>query len=108
MPNDVLSRIAYRTGPGGNFALHFNEHRLVYESVADTLRDHDDFFDFRNPEERRRAIDQNTMVYLQWYPVTPIGSVVLAAPDLESLWRWIDEECILERHGDRGRTGSGP
>lgn len=61
--------------------LEHNPHRDVYESVIDQY----DADSFPTPEDLQQAVDTGEVWQLQWYPETPIGFHVIAAPTLERL-----------------------
>ena len=87
----VLDKIAALTEAGGSFTLDWNDHRAVHESVAQKI-DTNDYYDFENEAEIARAIEQNTIVVLQWYPRTSVSFMTYAAPDLESLFAWLEKD----------------
>ena len=61
--------------------LSHNEHKDVYESIEYFY----DANDFISPEEWRRAVAENSVWVLQWYPDTPIGFYRMAASTLEAI-----------------------
>jgi hypothetical protein len=61
--------------------LSHNEHKDVYESIQDFY----DAKDFVSPEEYIKAIDENSVWQLQWYPETPVGFHIVAASSLEAI-----------------------
>ena len=77
--------------PAHKASLHLchNDHKSVYQSVEDWLADNerDDgcWFEWVSPEERRKAIKDDSVWTLQWYPETPVGFCALAASDLNVL-----------------------
>jgi len=61
--------------------LSHNEHRDVYETV-------EQFYEsdcFVSPEEWRKAVAEDNVWVLQWYPDTPIGFYRIAASTLEAI-----------------------
>lgn len=65
--------------------LAHNPHREFYQSVADyTVRD-DGLDDFVSKEERARAIEQDELWELHWYPDTPVGFHRRYASTLEAV-----------------------
>ena len=68
--------------------LSHNEHRDMYETIEEFY----DLEDFVSPEELQKAIAEDSVWVLQWYPDTPIGSYCLLASSLEAL-----EAVIKER-----------
>jgi hypothetical protein len=67
--------------------LTHNSHRDVYE----TIEEHYDCDDFVSPEELKKAIAEDSVWVLQWYPDTPIGSYSILASSLEALQTTIKE-----------------
>jgi len=68
--------------------LTHNEHRDVYETV-------EDFYEvecFVSPEEFAKALSENSVWVLQWYPETPIGFHRIAASTLEALKSYFEKE----------------
>jgi hypothetical protein len=61
--------------------LTHNEHRDMYE----TIEEYYDRHDFVSPEELKKAIAEDSVWVLQWYPDTPIGSYSILASSLEAL-----------------------
>jgi len=62
-----------------------NEHRDLYMTVEDRLRELSDFDNLPDidPEIKQLMIEKNTMIELQFYPVTPIGFYRLFHWDLD-------------------------
>ena len=61
--------------------LSHNEHRDMYETV-------EEFYDAENfvsPEEWDKAVKEDSVWVLQWYPDTPIGFYIIAASTLEAI-----------------------
>ena len=61
--------------------LSHNEHKDVYESIQDFY----DAKDFVSLEEYIKAIDENSVWKLHWYPDTPIGFYIICASSLEAI-----------------------
>ena len=61
--------------------LSHNEHRDVYETVEEFYEA--DFF--VSPEEWHKAVAEDSVWVLQWYPDTPIGFNRIAASTLEAI-----------------------
>lgn len=61
--------------------LTHNGHRDMYETIEEFYGLHD----FISPEELQKAIAEDSVWVLQWYPDTPIGSYCLLASSLEAL-----------------------
>lgn len=58
-----------------------NEHRDVYETIENFY----DFESFISQEEFTKAIAEDSVWVLQWYPETPIGFHRISASTLEAL-----------------------
>jgi hypothetical protein len=67
----------------GLFLTH-NEHRDVYQSPADWIRENE-LYEFASEEAKQRAIATDEIWTLHWYPETPISFNAIAAPTLEEL-----------------------
>ena len=68
--------------------LTHNEHRDVYETV-------EDFYEvdcFVSLDELAKAISEDSVWVLQWYPETPIGFHRIAASTLEALQKALKEK----------------
>ena len=61
--------------------LTHNEHRDVYETIENFYHPED----FISPEEWRKALSENSVWVLHWYPDTPIGAYRIAASTLEAI-----------------------
>lgn len=66
--------------------LTHNEHRDTYENLAEWLENHPAreglFF---SQEAKERAIKTDECWVIQWYPDTPVGFLIAAAPTLGEL-----------------------
>ncbi len=78
--------------PPHKASLHLthNEHRNYYQSAAAWIEEQETFgggptFDWVSPEEREKAIRDDSVWVLHWYPETPVGFCCLAASSLEAL-----------------------
>jgi hypothetical protein len=61
--------------------LTHNDHRDVYETVQEFY----DVDDFVSPEEWHKAVAEDSVWVLHWYPNTPIGFNRIAASTLEAI-----------------------
>lgn len=69
-----------------------NDHKDVYETPEQWIVDHDDWCEWKNDEDKQRAIDTDSIWTIQWYPETPIGFITVAAPTLPELLEWANSE----------------
>lgn len=78
--------------PEHKFGLYLsnNHHKLIGETIQECY----DAKDFVSPEEYIKAIDENSVWVLGWYPETPIGYHVMAASSLQAI-----EDAIERAHG---------
>lgn len=72
-----------------SFALQFNDHHNVYQTVAETFEDSArdqkaDYYGDCPPEEREKMIATDTIWTLHIYPNTPIGFNVYHAATLDA------------------------
>jgi len=67
--------------------LTHNEHRDVYETVEEFYN----VEDFISIEELAKAIAEDSVWVLQWYPNTPVGFNRIAASTLEAIQQWLKE-----------------
>jgi hypothetical protein len=71
-----------------SLTLTHNDHKSVYETVAERVADdpyYSDAVHWVSEEQRQKAIASNEMWTLHWYPRTPVGFCVLHACDLDVL-----------------------
>ena len=61
--------------------LSHNEHRDVYETIEEFY----DAEDFASLEEWNKAVAEDSVWVLHWYPNTPIGFIRIAASTLEAI-----------------------
>ncbi len=66
----------------GLYLVH-NAHKDVYETIEQYYED--DPNDWVSEDQRLKALKENSVWDLQWYPDTPIGSYRLLACDLDVL-----------------------
>lgn len=74
--------------PAHKASLHLdhNDHLSYYQTAAQWIADHrSGDWTWASDEQRQKAIDTNEVWTLQWYPRTPIGSICIAAADLDAL-----------------------
>ena len=80
----------------GSMILTVDGHKAVYESVEDYLKGFgEEHTSFSSDEEKRLAIETDTIWELQWYPDTPVGFYCIGAASPEALMAAY-EDFILE------------
>lgn len=72
--------------------LQHNEHRDYYEDAEYYINQHKDQYEWKSEEHKKRAIETDEIWTLQWYPNTPIGFLAVAAPTLEELLEFANED----------------
>ncbi len=70
--------------------LTHNEHKDVYETVEQFYSNRP--FDWVSEEQRLKAIAENSVWSLQWYPDTPVGFYKVLACDLDVLLEHVQKE----------------
>jgi hypothetical protein len=66
--------------------LTHNDHKNVYQTVAQSIERKDHCFrNWVSEEQKQKAIDTNDCWSIQWYPKSPIGSYSMVAADLDVL-----------------------
>lgn len=65
--------------------LSHNEHKNYYETAQDWLDNNPGHYAWESEEDKQKAIGEDSIWTLQWYPQTPIGFYAIASSNLESL-----------------------
>jgi hypothetical protein len=65
--------------------LTHNDHRTYFESAVEWLGNSSNTPGWESDAHRDRAIATDEIWTLQWYPETPVGFNLVAAPTLEEL-----------------------
>jgi hypothetical protein len=65
--------------------LTHNEHRDIYQSIEEYIRDRVDDDEWVTPDAKAQAIETDEIWELQWYPDTPIGFYRRVGATLESV-----------------------
>lgn len=71
-----------------SLTLTHNAHKSVYCTVAQCIKDERPGYeldDWVSEEQMQKAIETDECWTLQWYPDTPVGSILLSAADLDVL-----------------------
>ena len=72
----------------GGLHLDHNEHRNYYQTVEECY----DPEDFVSEDEWLKAIKEDSVWVLHWYPNTPVGFTRIAASTLEAIQQWLKEK----------------
>lgn len=77
--------------------INYNHHSINYYNAKEWLEEghHGDVDcndDFVSPEERQKAIDNNSIWSIQIYPNTPVGSYTVAASTLQACVDFLMED----------------
>lgn len=74
-------------GEHSHLHLTFNDHHANYMTAAEADADGREFesVDWVSEEEHQKAIEQDSVWCLQWYPETPVGFYRIGASSLEAL-----------------------
>jgi hypothetical protein len=88
------------TFPAHKGAMHIshNDHKNQYQTAEDWATDNeqDEFADWISEEERAKAISEDSIWTLQWYPETPVGFCCVAASSFEALMAYFAGRTALE------------
>lgn len=78
-----------------SLSIHFNDHALIYESVEEWMADDmgGQRVSWASEEERKLALENNSVWTCNWYPTTPIGSYEAGASSFPALMAFIAEAC---------------
>lgn len=68
-----------------------NDHKDIYESAEQWIVNNE-WCDWKNDEDKQRAIATDSIWTIQWYPDTPVGFIAIAAPTLAELLEWANSE----------------
>ena len=86
-----FSIVETETWPAHKGAMHIthNEHKSNYQSAEEWALENDDrhYADWISDDERAKAIAEDSIWTLQWYPETPVGFCCVAASSFEALMR---------------------
>ncbi len=74
-------------GQFSSLTISFNDHAVNYTDAASAIGilDMMDHGEWVSEDEKRRAIETNSVWQIQWYPETPVGFNCLIASSLEVL-----------------------
>jgi len=79
----------------GELSLTHNEHRSLYESIGEWvafLRLQDD--EWASADEKAKALREDSLWMLQWYPDTPVGFHRLLASSIEAIKERIENDAV--------------
>lgn len=72
-----------------SLSIQFNRHAGYYETAQQAAEENDQYerWLWVSPEEREKAVRENSIWVVQWYPRTPRGSHCIGASTLEACLR---------------------
>lgn len=93
--------------PEHKVSLHIehNQHKAYYEKIEDYIRHRnieDD--DWAYSDSRKKAIENDSLWELQWYPNTPVGFNIVYGSTLEECIKKANEDDIVELISDNTET----
>ena len=86
-------------GDNTSIYIEYNEHKGDYKTASEWVeeQDEDSLKEWVSKEQRDKAVQNDTVWRIQWYPDTPIGFYVLYAADLAPL---IEKALTVSRNAD--------
>lgn len=74
--------------------IHHNEPRAYYQTVAEYLEYHGEniISMWSSDSAMEKCIETNEIWTMHWYPNTPLGCYMVAAPTLEELLDFVNSE----------------
>lgn len=75
--------------------IEFNLHSVYYLTADKWLAEQDEQGcapEWETPEDRTRAIQEDSIWTCTWYPITPIGSYYVAASSFDRLMAFVNRE----------------
>ncbi len=70
--------------------LSHNEHLSTYQTVEEAI-ENTEGIEWKNEQQKAQSITTNELWTLHWYPNTPVGFNLIAAPTLEDLLIFANE-----------------
>lgn len=87
---DRLARLLTSGGPNGSFHLTYNHHHVNYQTAAEWWPVHGECLDdddWVSPDSLARALAEDSVWQLTWYPRNPIGSYTVLGATLAEVVR---------------------
>lgn len=80
----------------GSMMIIHNDHKDQYQTAEDWIKDNEcvpetQYAEWISDDERQKAIDNDSIWTLQWYPDTPVGFQCVAASSFEALMEYFSE-----------------
>jgi hypothetical protein len=72
--------------------LDHNPHKAVYDTIVDWIGESDGHATWESEEMKQKAIEDDNVWTLVWYPDTTLSFFFIAAPTLEDLLRYANED----------------
>lgn len=93
-----LEELANKLLEGEFSSMHVmcDEHKSSYQTAKEAIDGREYFSpeDFVSPEEMQRAIEDNSIWSLQWYPHTPVGFCVMHASSFQAILDYLALETL--------------
>ena len=71
--------------------LTHDEHKSYYEPIAEFIANRELADDFATPEAMQKAIDEDSLWVLHWYPNTPVSFHRIVASSLDEIQQRLKE-----------------
>lgn len=88
------------TFPAHEGAMHIthNDHKNQYQTADEWTRTNevDQYADWISESERVKAVEEDSIWTLQWYPNSPVGFCCVAASSFEALMEYFSERSTLK------------
>ena len=90
---DIIELLEEKTSENGSFTLQYNVHKQTYDTdPKEIAKDYFGSTPDKEDLEEFLKLDFNKPIYfLWWYPLTPVGFVILFANSKEDLIKQIEE-----------------
>lgn len=93
----VENLVTLLQGEHSLLTIGFNEEHAInhctaqewHDEMSGYIGDEQDRIDWASEEERIKAIEENSVWTIQWYPATPIGFCCVGASTLEAALKYV-------------------
>lgn len=80
-------------GKFSSLSIEFNDHASGYQDAAKAAENLNyDYVDWISDEDKAKALSENSVWVLHWYPNSPVGFNAVAASSLELLLTHVQKE----------------